>query len=163
VGVKTDVLAVLLALGGGEATVRALMQATGYTAAAVRRAAQEMAAARTVRSTRDRPAAYYVELRPWTTLLAFASAPHAKPPAWRYLAQVFAFLAAVLEWEEGVAEGASTYLAGSKARDVFEERRAAFDLNRISVPEPADHRGEAYLDAFSATVDVLAAWMSASA
>jgi hypothetical protein len=160
VGVKADLLSVLLALDGGEATVRKLALSTGYTAAAIRRAAQEMAAARTVQGTRGRPAAFYVDARRWVALLDFGPDPDAKPPAWRYFAQVSAFLAAVLEWEERTSPDASAYVAASSARDVFEAHRAAFDLNRIRVPEPSDYRGEAYLDAFSSVVDALAAWMS---
>ena len=162
VGVKADLLSVLLALDGGEATVRALTLSTGYTAAAVRRAAQEMAAARTVQGTRGRPAAFYVDARRWVELLDFGPGSDAKPPAWRYFAQVFAFLAAVLEWEERTSPDGNMYLAASSARDVFEAHRAAFDLNRIRVPEPSDHRGEAYLNAFSSVVDTLAEWMSAA-
>jgi hypothetical protein len=156
VGVKADVLAVLIAMGGADATVRTLVRATGYTAAAVRRETREMVAARVVCGTSERPAAYRVDLALWSSFLGFG--PDANV-GWRYFAELFAFLAAVTGWGDG--EGEDGYVAASTARDIFEAHRPAFEANRISFIEPDDAPGIGYLDAFGITVRALADWMRA--
>ncbi len=156
VGVKADLLAVLLGLGGASATVRTLAAATGYTLAAVRRAAQEMTAARIAHRTLSRPVTYAADPRDWEVLLGFR--PGTDAPAWRYFAQLFAFVAAVIEWSDE-ASSVSPYIAASTARDVFDAHRGTFELNRIRIPEPSDYRGEEYLEGFAAAVDALASWL----
>lgn len=57
--------------------------------------------------------------------------------------------------ETAVAEPAeSRYLQSSRARDLIERHRSAFDLNAIPVTDPAAHPGELYLGVFAS--DVLA-------
>jgi hypothetical protein len=155
VGVKADTVAVLIAMRGADATVRDLVRATGYTAAAVRRAVQDMEAARVVRSTAVRPATYRVDLGVWSAFLGIGASETSR---WRYFADLFAFLAAVVEW--GEAEGDDGYVAASAARDVFEAHRLAFDQNRIPFPEPDDAPGVWYLDAFAVTVRGVADWLA---
>jgi hypothetical protein len=156
VGVKADVLAALIAMGGADATVRMLVRATGYTAAAVRRETQEMVAARVVHVTSTRPAAYHVDLALWASFLRFGPDVHT---GWRYFGELFAFLAAVMEW--GDAEGEDGYVAASMARDIFEAYRSAFETNCIPFIEPDDAAGVRYLEAFGATVRALADWLAA--
>jgi len=155
VGVKADAIAVLIAMGGADATVRSLVRATGYTAAAVRRAVKEMEAARVVRSTAVRPAAYRVDAGAWS---AFLGTDAGELGGWRYFADLFAFLAAVIAW--GEAEGDDGYVSASAARDIFEAHRLAFELSRIPFPKPEDALGARYLDAFAVTVHGLADWLA---
>ncbi|HET7231605.1 MAG TPA: hypothetical protein VFJ16_16465 [Longimicrobium sp.] len=157
VGVKADVLAVLIAMGGADATVRALVHATGYTAAAIRRAVREMSAARVVRSTSTRPASYRVDPASWSAFLGMEGEPGT---SWRYFADLFAFLAAVMDW--GEAGDDNGYVAATTARDIFEAHRTTFELNRIPFIEPDDAPGARYLDAFGTTVDHLGAWLLTS-
>lgn len=156
VGVKADVLAVLIAMGGADATVRALVRATGYTAAAVRRATQEMVAARVARSTSGRPTAYHVDPAVWSSFLAYG--PDANT-GWRHFAELFAFLADVVEWGDAGDDG---YVGASTARDIFVAHRPAFEANRIPFVEPDDAPGARYLDAFGKTVRALASWLAAT-
>jgi hypothetical protein len=156
VGVKADVLAVLIAMGGADATVRELVRATGYTAAAVRRATQEMVAARVARGTSGRPTAYHVDPAVWASFLGYG--PDANT-GWRHFAELFAFLAAVVEWGGEEEDG---YLAASSARDIFDAHRPAFEANRIPFAEPDDAPGARYLDAFGETVRALASWLAAT-
>lgn len=157
VGVKADVLTVLIALGGADATVRGLVRATGYTPAAVRRAVHEMHAARVVRGTSTRPAAYHADGASWAAFLGLDAAGSG---GWRYFAAVFAFLAAVVDWgEEGADDG---YVAASTARDVFEAHRFAFEVNRIPFPEPDTAPGARYLAAFAGLVPEIDGWLARS-
>jgi len=158
VGVKADLLAILLAMNGAGATVRSLSQASTYTPAAVRRAAQEMEAAAFIRATRGRPVTYYADPSRWAALLEGAGDAAGDGQRWRSFAQLFAFLAWVHAWGEE-QQGASPYLASSAARDLYEAHRPAFELNRIHVPEPADSTGADYLDAFASTVRTLRNWL----
>jgi hypothetical protein len=157
VGVKADLLGILLAMGGSDATVRSLSQASGYTPAAVRRAAQEMEAAAFIRGTHSRPATYYVDSGRWLPLLD-GSGMASSGEGWRSFAQVFAFLAWVGAWGDEQRD-ASPYVASSAARDLYEAHRTAFELNRIRVPDPAESTGAAYLDDFAATVRTLSEWL----
>ncbi|HYH79913.1 MAG TPA: hypothetical protein VEX86_08945 [Longimicrobium sp.] len=155
VGVKADVLAVLVAMGGADATVRGLVQATGYTPAAVRRAVQEMHAALVVRTTSHRPATYHIDISVWASFLDLEAVEHS---GWRYFAGVFAFLAAVVAWgEEGTDNG---YVAASAARDIFEAHRFAFEINRISFPEPDTAPGARYLRAFGDIIPEVDGWLA---
>jgi hypothetical protein len=158
VGVKADLLAILLSMGGTDATVRSLSTASGYTPASVRRAAQEMEAAGFVRRVKGRPAGYFVEPRRWSDLLA---APERKGSEWRWLAQVFAFLAWTSEWSVQQRES-SAYIAGTTARDLTEEHRAAFDQNRIILTGFFRYAGESYVDAFRDDVKAIADWLRIS-
>lgn len=155
VGVKADVLAVLIAMGGVNATVRELVWATGYTKAAIRRAVQEMLSARVVRGTVDRPATYYADISAWSTFLGLSAVERDQ---WRYHGDVFAFIAAVIQWgEESQDDG---YLAASAARDIFEAHRTAFEINQIVFPEPRNAIGARFLEAFAEVVFHVTNWLS---
>jgi len=160
VGVKADLLGILLAMGGSDATVRNLAQASAYTPAAVRRAAQEMEAAAFIRGTHSRPVAYYVDPARWTAMLD-GSGPADSGQGWRNFAQIFAFLAWVGAWGDDQRD-VSAYVASTTARDLYETHRPAFELNRIPVPDPARSTGAAYLDGFAATVRMVSDWLEAN-
>ncbi|HKP74201.1 MAG TPA: hypothetical protein VJT67_01605, partial [Longimicrobiaceae bacterium] len=158
VGLKADLLATLLAANGQAGTVLTLSQASGYTVAAVRRAAQELLAASFVRTAQPRPAAYYVDARSWQPVLG-NEAPSGS--AWRWFAQVFAFLAWVHHWGEEQRDS-SRYIAATTARDLADANRLAFERNRINLPASLWFAGEAYLDDFGSAVEVLVTWLRES-
>ena len=158
VGVKGDLLSVLLSANGQAGTIRTLSQATGYTPAAVRNAAQEMQAAGFVRRVKGRPAGYFVDPLRWADLLA---APEHEGSEWRWFAQVFAFLAWTSEWSVQQRES-SPYIAGTTARDLIEDHRAAFDQNRINFTGFFWYAGESYVDAFSDDVKAVTDWLRIS-
>jgi hypothetical protein len=156
VGIKADVLGFLLGFQGTWATAREITEATSYTSQAVRRALEDMAAARFLEVTRQTPAKYRVDPRGWMELLGIRGAP----PVWRDWQPVFAFTGDLSEWAEGDASlKASPYLISSRARDLFERHQSAFRRNRIAVPDPRDYPGEKYLGAFEETLHALGEWM----
>lgn len=156
VGIKADVLGFLLGMQGTWATARDITEATSYTSPAVRRALEDMAAARFLEVTRQTPAKYRVDPRGWMELLGIRGAP----PAWRDWQPAFAFIAHLSEWAEGDAGlKASPYIISSRARDLFERHQSAFRRNRIAVPDPQDYPGEKYLGAFEETLRALGEWM----
>ncbi len=165
VGAKADLLAFLLGLGGDRASTKEAAEALAYTEVAVRSAAQEMALARFVEETPDRPALYAADPEAWAGLLDLSGGGDPKQrgralPAWRYWAGVFAFLADVLSWvEEGRGSGWSSYVWSSRARDLCERHRHALDAVRLRCPDGERYRGRAYLGAFAATVQEVAAWV----
>jgi hypothetical protein len=155
VGLKADLLSLLLAENDQARTITTLSQATGYTAAAVRRGAQEMEVAGLVRRGQQRPAAYYVDSAAWTAVLGAAAG---EPSGWRWFAQVFAFLAWTDQWatEHG---GSSPYVAASAARDLVDANRIAFEQNRIPrAPEFSLGAGD-YLDPFAQGVESVVTWL----
>ena len=165
VGAKADLLAFLLGLGGERASTKEAAEALAYTEVAVRTAAQEMALARFVEETPDRPALYAADPKAWSGLLGFTGAGGSQerggePPEWRYWAGVFAFLADVLTWvEEGRGAEWSPYVWSSRARDLCERHQQALDAVRLRCPDPVRHRGSAYLGAFTSTVREVATWV----
>jgi hypothetical protein len=163
VGVKADLLSILIGLSGTPTTIRTLAAASSYTLVAVRSAAQEMVRARIVRSTPERPAAYFVDARGWLDLLFPAPPQSDTVPLWRFWGQVFAFLAGVLEWGGGARDSrVSTYVHGSRARDLYEGHQGVFTLNRIALPETEAYRGPEFLTVFGATVERLSTWIKES-
>jgi len=155
---RSDVLAFLLASAPSSATAREVAEATGYGPTPARRALEAMATARVVSAEGSRPERYHADRERWAALLGGASIP-----AWRHWHALFAFLAAVLPSERGraVAER-SPYLRSGDLRRLVLGHRAAFALNRIAVPEPADYVGEEYLAGFEETVRAVAEWLEAS-
>lgn len=162
VSAKADVLALLLGIGERHATIQAIERATGYAGVTVRDATRDMAMARLIKETGERPVSYYAPRRPWTALfdLGGDSTDGEAIPVWRFWTNVFAFLVHVdeLARSETVASG-SEYVQSSHARDLFETHRSAFVNNRLDVPNPGDYRGATYLSGFRDTVQILSGWM----
>jgi len=166
VGVKSDLLAVLLGMHGSTVTVRGIVDALGYSKAAITVAAREMARARLIQEMPGRPAGYFIELEPWTRLLELDS-PEASPakkrsalPTWRFWPQLFAFLSHTSHWvRRKFSDRRSTYVLSSQARDLYHAYEHAFALNRISLPQPERYRGEEYLEAFRLTLRSLSMWL----
>ncbi len=156
VGVKADALAFLLGGHGVKQTVKQIAAATSYRVGSVRRAVEEMAAARLVRAWRTAPASYSAEIDSWSQLLGLGE----EPPLWRYWAAVFPLVVDALDWGKGDGGRAVTpYVRGSKARDLVERHDAALALTGVSAPNAAAHAGEEYLDAVAGVLEDIAGWM----
>lgn len=183
-GIKSDLLTVLIGMRGEPATVQTLVHATGYSEPPLRTAARDMTAARLIHQTNARPIRLYTDARP---RLLFADAPtgdrrsaaaadgstgehmaaraagvdEPTGPPWVFWMDLCSFLSHTIHVVEGAIEaGATRYVASSRFRDLDEQHRAAFEHNRIRVPLAADHPGEAFLDAFRDTLDATSAWVS---
>jgi hypothetical protein len=158
VGIKADILSFLMGTGGAWASVKDISVATYYSNRAIRRAADELVAARLMHSKAETPTQYRVSPKPWTQLLQMKE----PLPSWRYWQAAFAFVAHFLDCvEEGKFKEVS-YLASTQARDLFEQHHPAFSLNQISVPDPNEFRGTEYLDGFQDTVLKLTQWLEES-
>jgi hypothetical protein len=129
VGAKADVLAFLLGSGGRWVSVRDISTATGYTVAAIRRAAEDMAAARLIESAAGPPAAFRADREAWNRVLGLEKTL----PPWRNWHQRFAFVAAFLAWAQAAAGKPLTpYAAGVAVRELMEQHRSAF-ANDVAV------------------------------
>ena len=166
VGAKADTLAFLLGLRGACASANVISRATGYSSVAIRRAAGEMALARLIRKTEGRPVEYMAPARPWIELLDLdpthqAGAGEADVPAWRFWSEIFAFLAAVMNWShhaQSVNEP-RRHVVASNARDIVERHQRAFGLNGIPTPPMDAFRGLDGSRGLHETVRVVADWM----
>ncbi|MFA5027304.1 MAG: MarR family transcriptional regulator [Candidatus Methylomirabilota bacterium] len=160
VTVKADLLTALLGSAEGWLSVRQIAASLGYTAQSVRRAADDLAAARLIQVTRETPTGYRVDQKSWAGLLG-ASAKHLP---WRHLPPVFAFVAALSEWTRKEARSAapSDYVLSTRARDIVGAHQSAFVQNRLTIPRPEDSPGETYLAAFRETLAVLEKWLDES-
>lgn len=130
VGVKADLLAFLLARAEDWATVRDISDATAYTSAAVRRAAEDLAASRLVQVLEGQPASYRVTYGTWAPLLELAD----RPPRWGSWHQRFLFAAEFLAWVDALGtRPASAYAVGTQGRELLERHRAAFERDLVAV------------------------------
>ena len=167
--VRPLILAFLIGLRGSMATVQEMAEATGYTKAAVRSAASDMALARFVQETTEYPVRYFVLTEPRTAMLGLDGQTDVSQeeqrrsvaPAWRHWASLFAFLAQAHYLLHGNGE-TSDYLLSSRARDLFEQHHRAFSTNHIIVPNPKEYRGASYLKGFLETVETLRQWATSN-
>jgi hypothetical protein len=160
VTVKADLIWVLLGRSGSWLTVKILAEALGYTPQSVRRAAEDLAAARFIRATTGTPASYRLDPKPWHNLL---EAPAQFAP-WRHWVPVFAFVTALSEWvsKETEITAASEYILSVRARDIIAGHQDAFTRNDLVIPQLGDYPGEAYLPAFRETLAALRKWLDES-
>lgn len=129
VGVKADIIGYLLGRAGEWVTVRDLGDATAYTPAAIRRAAEDLTAAQFIQSREDQPASYRADRAPWMKLLDLR-----EPPPWRSWNARFTFVVAFLAWADFADDRPlSAYAFGTNGRELLERHRAAFDSDSISV------------------------------
>jgi hypothetical protein len=154
VGAKADVLGFLLTSPGGT-TVRAISDALGYTVAAVRRVADDMAAARLLQTSRGQPIVYRADPKAWERALALP----ADLPTWRSWHQRFVFVAHFLAWSETVRKKELTpYVLGVKGRELLETHRQAFERGQLT--EWSEHSAIPDSAAFvEHAVRALALWM----
>lgn len=155
VGVKSDLLAFLLANEEQPATVRDIAEATGYTVAAVRRAADDLATARLIESREGQPVCYRAAYNAWAALLGLGD----RSVRWANWHQRFQFATHFLHWADAARERPlSTYAFGAHGRELIEQHRPAFERDRIAVwsaHAPVQDSG-AFV---SRTVRALATWM----
>lgn len=164
VGVKADALCFLIGMRELPAPVRLIARAIGYSEPSVYAATREMAWARLIHRVDDAPIAYVAYPRFWKEWLGSEPASQGEPsalPAWRFQAQVYGFLSRAIQWSGSPVSSDSPYLLASAARDLYEQHREAFDLNRIQVPDPEEYRGAEYLEAFRRTIRIMADWLEA--
>jgi hypothetical protein len=149
VGIKADVLAFLLGMVGARRTVQEVARATRYYPRAVRRALEELAAARFVLAAPSAPISYHVDADAWGAVLGLAGGP----PPWRAWQDAFAALAHLLGWldDPATARG-SAYLLSSRARDLAERHAGAFHPFGVALPDTGAFPGEAYLEPFTDAV-----------
>lgn len=130
VGVKADLLAYLLAHVHEWATVREISEGVAYTPAAVRRAAEDLAAARLVESLEGQPASYRITYEPWRELLGLAE----RPPRWASWQERFVFATAFLNWADAAsARPLSPYALGTQGREFLERYRSALERDLVVV------------------------------
>lgn len=155
VGVKADLLTYLLARVHEWATVREISEATAYTPAAVRRAAEDLAAARLVEALEGQPASYRVIYEPWRALLGLEE----RPPRWASWQDRFVFATAFLHWADTAsARPLSIYALSTQGREFLERYRSA--LERDLVVTWSSHSKIQDWPAFlGQTVHDLAGWM----
>lgn len=167
VGAKADLLALLLGLPEQRVTIRDAAEALRYSEVALRTAAQEMVLAGFVTEASGRPARYAADAEAWGRLLHWkvdrAATGGGGGPRWQHWAGAFAFLAAVRAWARAGQEAAwSPYVWSSRARDLCERHGRVLEVARVQV-DRAQHRGVAYLGAFSRIVREVSAWVRAHA
>lgn len=155
VGVKADLLGFLLARADEWATVRDIADAIGYTVAAVRRAAEDLAAARFVEALDGQPTSYRATYGAWAPLLGLSD----HPPRWANWHERFVFATAFFHWAEAARERPlSAYAFGAHGRRLLEQYRVAFE--RDSIAYWSAHSQVQDWGAFvSQSVRSLAAWM----
>lgn len=153
VGIKADVLAYLLGVVGARRTVQQVAHATRYYPRAVRRALEELAAARFVLPAATAPVSYHMDADAWGAVLGLRDGP----PPWRPWADAFPLLARLLVWlDDRSAARASAYLRSSGARDLAEEHLNTFQAFGVSPPSADAFPGEAYLEPF---LDAVRHWV----
>lgn len=160
VSAKADVVAYLLGAREAWASVRDIARATGYSTVAVRTATAEMALARFIRESGDRPTRYSAPSASWAGLLELPGEPPLAPP-WHAWPEVFAFLAGVAEWAAAAdaPDAPGPRVLASRARDLLERHATALTLERVGVPDPAGYRGAEAVDGLADTVGAVADWM----
>ncbi|MEP6495764.1 MAG: hypothetical protein ABJF01_23975 [bacterium] len=155
VGVKGDLISCLLCLPDEPTTVRAIADMTGYTPAAVRRAAEDLAAAQFIESRDAQPAAYRLSRTGWNALLKFDD----ETLSWKDWRHVFAFALAFLEWYGATAaETRTPYVIGVQGRELLERHRPVFERDRIALWGPHT-RVEDWASFTTTAVKALARWM----
>jgi hypothetical protein len=134
VGIKADALAFLLGRAGARATVRQVASGTGYYQRAVRRALDDLVAARFVAVQATSPISYSAQWADWEQLLGV---DQSNAPLWRCWHELYLVVVALDSCgREADAARWSGYVAASRLRDVF-ERIAPF-RTRAYVHEAPD-------------------------
>ncbi len=178
VGAKADALTFLIGISSllGERAVWAsaatIAEGVSYSVASIRRALSDMSLARLVETSLDRPARHSVSVDDWVRLFRLDEAPGVNRiaeggpvvPAWRFWAQMYAFLTSGLEFSEGLgADDASAVVQASRARDLFERHRRVLAWNGIEPIDPRLFPGERFLDAFEQIVARACDWIEREA
>lgn len=123
VGVKADILAVLLTNEDKPLPVKELAELAGYTQVAVRAALTDLAHAGFVITRQGRPLRYIAPVQPWRGLLSMKSIP-----AWQPWAAFYGFSTAVQQTVgEGTEKGWSEYALFTKVRARIRQASSLFE------------------------------------
>lgn len=134
VGIKADVLAYLSGSHGQHRPMSDIAAATGYYERAVRRAVDELVAARFVRAWASAPASYSIDVERWAPAFGLD-----EMPLWMPWQPIFAFVAHLDGWHTQVrAEKRSSYMQSSGLRDLIERRRGLFERTRFPLLDHVD-------------------------
>lgn len=161
VGVKADLLAYLLCLRGQPRAATEIADAIGYTDKTVRIAVRDLGLAGFVEETSEYPARYATPpgVAESFLVLMYGRRRQAAPPRWCYWAQVLSFLLRVAGWESDPQLTGDSYVASSRARDLFAKYEAVFRAIGVRMPRPEPHPGTAYLPPFEEFVAELGSWL----
>lgn len=122
VGVKADVIGFLLGTRDDWITIREIAEATSYSAVAVRRAVDDLEAARLIQARKAQPAGYRAERKHWANFLQVIG-----PPVWLYWHQQYVFVSAFVGWADSVENRpVSAYAFGAHGRELMERHQRAF-------------------------------------
>jgi hypothetical protein len=139
VGVKADLLAYLLGTNAATvewANVASVAEETGYTVAAVRRAADDLAAASFLLvpptgQGRSLQRMYAADPKPWVHLLRLSI----HQPGWGYWRERFLFILAVLDWLGTLRQRKVTaYARDVEARELLTRHLPALQHDRVIDP-----------------------------
>lgn len=158
VGIKPDLLTVLIGSEGRPQDIKSLAAATAYSNRAVRRAAEEMADARLIRVAQDSPVTYSTDAQAWLSVLHLDP----PPPKWIPWHQVFPLSNQLMAIFASLERDGARYTASSRLRDLVESYAATLRTIDQEVPDPSQYRGEEYLERFLAFVPTLEAWLQDS-
>ena len=128
VGVKADVLAYLLARIDEGVALREICEAVACSPATAYVVAEELSAARLVRSLDGQPPSYRATHESWKPLLGFEN----RPPRWAGWSHRYVFLTALLNW----ADTASRWPVKSSASEA-RDRNLVERFRSWLEPEPA--------------------------
>lgn len=122
VGVKADVLSVLIGQKESRSTVKEIVDFTGYTNVAVRGALESLAEAGFVDARPGRPQSYSAPQDRWSALLGIS-----RVPAWQPWAQFYAFGLAIGELvDHATVREFSDYALRTKIRELVEDAPLLF-------------------------------------
>jgi hypothetical protein len=136
VGVKADVLTIVLgtnAFGTEWLSVAAIADTLGYTTAAVRRAADDLARARFIKPL-DTPESdqaaqrmFTAQVAPWASLLGQSGSPR-----WGYWPERYQFVIDALTWlERAASQPTLGYASDVEAREILQRHGVALRKDRI--------------------------------
>jgi len=157
VGIKADVLAYLVGIAGGNATIQQISGATCYYSRAVRRAVEELAAAGFIETLSTAPASYRASLEDWQRVMEIDVDD---PPAWRPWAKVYAFVTEVSRWLEHSIPNSET-VAASEARDISTKHQEVLDAAGVRQTRPEQYPGAAFLEHFARALAKCAEYLKA--
>jgi hypothetical protein len=135
VGVKADVLAVLLGQRESRSTVKEIVDFTGYTNVAVRGALESLSEAGFVDARPGRPQSYTASRERWGALLGLSWIP-----SWQPWAQFYAFGVALGDLaDQAAVSGFSEYALSTKIRELVEAAPLLFgQITDPHAPHTAD-------------------------
>jgi hypothetical protein len=151
VGAKADSLTYLLGQADrphpDPTTVRAIAKALGYTLVATRSALEDLAAAKFVIASSERPVSFAAPQRGWHDLLGIA-----RLPAWRPWPAVYGFAHQFLSWAKGVGErNVSDAVLRIHQQEMLEMNPAVRDLTSFYA---VSHTGS-----YAGPVETLTSWL----